>query len=78
MAKGQSAKADATPAKVGPVKYLGQVRQEARKVVWPAWNEVWKTTILVMLMVVIMGLFFFVVDWALVNIVRLVLGIGGA
>lgn len=62
--------------KVGPVKYVGQVRQEARKVVWPGWTEVYKTTILVMLMVIIMGLFFFVVDWALANIVQFVLGLG--
>ena len=68
--------AEKTADKVSPVKYLGQVRQEGRKVVWPSWNEVYKTTILVMIMVAIMGLFFFVVDWALANIVQLILGIG--
>ena len=62
--------------KVSPVKYLGQVRQEGRKVVWPTWAEVYKTTILVMIMVAIMGLFFFVVDWALANLVQLILRIG--
>ena len=65
----------ATP-KVGPVKYLGQVRQEARKVVWPGWPEVYKTTILVMIMVVLMGAFFFVVDWAVANITQFILGFG--
>jgi len=74
--------ADATAAsesaapKVGPVKYVGQVRQEARRVVWPGWPEVWKTTVLVMILFVLMGLFFFVVDWALANIVQLILGLG--
>jgi len=68
--------AEKSAEKVSPVKYLGQVRQEGRKVVWPSWNEVYKTTILVMIMVAIMGLFFFVVDWALANIVQLILGIG--
>ncbi|GGX75830.1 hypothetical protein GCM10011309_27340 [Litorimonas cladophorae] len=62
--------------KVGPIKYVGQVRQEARRVVWPGWPEVWKTTILVMLLFVLMGVFFFIVDWALANIVQLVLGLG--
>lgn len=62
--------------KVGPVKYIGQVRQEARRVVWPGWPEVWKTTVLVMILFVLMGAFFFVVDWALANIVQLVLGLG--
>lgn len=68
--------AEKSAEKVSPVKYLGQVRQEGRKVVWPSWVEVYKTTILVMIMVAIMGLFFFVVDWALANIVQLILGIG--
>lgn len=74
-AAGSTSSDSATP-KVGPVKYVGQVRQEARKVVWPGWTEVYKTTILVMLMVVIMGLFFFVVDWILANVVQFVLGLG--
>jgi preprotein translocase subunit SecE len=65
----------ATP-KVGPVKYVGQVRQEARRVVWPGWPEVWKTTILVMILFVLMGIFFFFVDLALANIVKFVLGLG--
>ena len=72
-----SAEADAAP-KVGPVKYVGQVRQEARKVVWPTWRETLTTTILVMIMVVVMGIFFFFVDWALASIVRFVLSFGGA
>jgi len=62
--------------KVGPVKYVGQVRQEARRVVWPGWPEVWKTTVLVMILFVLMGAFFFVVDWALANIIKIVLGLG--
>lgn len=66
----------AAAPKVGPVKYVGQVRQEARRVVWPGWPEVWKTTILVMLLFVLMGVFFFIVDWALANIVQLILGLG--
>ncbi len=55
--------AEAKQDKVSPVKYLGQVRQEGRKVVWPTWRETMTTTILVMIMVIIMGAFFFVVDW---------------
>ncbi|MEP1229366.1 MAG: preprotein translocase subunit SecE [Litorimonas sp.] len=69
---------DTAAAKVGPVKYVGQVRQEARKVVWPTWRETFTTTILVMIIVVIMGVFFFFVDWALASLVRLVLSLGGA
>ena len=76
-AKAGNAKDDKSPS-VGPVQYLGQVRQEARKVVWPTWRETLTTTILVMIMVILMGIFFFIVDWALANIIRMVLGLGGA
>ena len=67
---------EAAAPKVGPVKYVGQVRQEARRVVWPGWPEVWKTTVLVMILFILMGAFFFVVDWALANIIQVVLGLG--
>ncbi|MEP3888890.1 MAG: preprotein translocase subunit SecE [Hellea sp.] len=72
--------ADTKPAKdkVGPVKYVGQVRQEARKVVWPTWRETITTTILVMIMVVLMGIFFFIVDWALASVIKVILGFGGS
>jgi len=63
--------------KVGPVQYVGQVRQEARRVVWPGWPEVWKTTVLVMILFILMGIFFFFVDWVLANVVKLILGFGG-
>ena len=76
----QAAAASSAPEssvpKVGPVKYVGQVRQEARRVVWPAWPEVWKTTVLVMILFVLMGIFFFIVDTALANIVQVILGLG--
>ena len=67
---------EAAAPKVGPVKYVGQVRQEARRVVWPGWPEVWKTTVLVMILFILMGAVFFVVDWALANIIQVVLGLG--
>lgn len=74
MAEAKPAKTD----KVGPVKYVGQVRQEARKVVWPTWRETLTTTILVMIMVVLMGIFFFIVDWALASLIKIILGLGGS
>ncbi len=75
MAESKPAKDKAT-VKVGPVKYVGQVRQEARKVVWPTSRETITTTILVMIMVVLMGIFFFIVDWALASIIKLILALG--
>jgi len=78
MADGKTIKSD----KVGPAKYVGQVRQEARKVVWPNWQETSTTTILVMIMVIIMGIFFFFVDLITSNSVNFFLrffgGTGGS
>lgn len=76
VAEATAPASESAAPKVGPVKYIGQVRQEARRVVWPGWPEVWKTTILVMILFVLMGIFFFFVDLALANIVKLVLGLG--
>lgn len=73
MADGKAAASE----KVSPIKYLGQVRQEGRKVVWPTSRETMTTTLLVMIMVVIMGAFFFVTDWFVNLIIQFVLGFGG-
>ena len=73
MAETKPAKTD----KVSPIKYLGQVRQEGRKVVWPSSRETITTTILVMVMVIIMGAFFFVVDWVVATVLKLILSLGG-
>ncbi|PHR92399.1 MAG: preprotein translocase subunit SecE [Robiginitomaculum sp.] len=63
-------------AKVGLVKYLGQVRQEGRKVVWPTPRETMVTTILVLIMMVLFGIFFFFVDWIAANGTQFLLNIG--
>ncbi|MGB6230664.1 MAG: preprotein translocase subunit SecE [Litorimonas sp.] len=82
MAKGKQAnpaKTDAQMApKVSPVKYLEQVQQEGRKVVWPTWKETRQTTILVMICVLLFGAFFFVVDYLIGVVVPWVLSFGSA
>ena len=62
--------------KVGPAQYVQQVRQETRKVIWPTGREVYVTSIMVLIVLIIMGAFFFVVDWVLANIVQFVLALG--
>ena len=62
--------------KVGPVKYVAQVRQEGRKVVWPTRRETVVTTILVMIMTILLGAFFFVVDSIVSAIVQFIIGLG--
>jgi preprotein translocase subunit SecE len=57
----------AAPARprVGPFKFLQQVRQEVLKVTWPTWKETYVTTAMVFVMVILAALFFFLIDWLL-------------
>ena len=59
------------PDKVSPAKYIAQVRQEGRKVVWPGWRETYTTTILVMIMVILMGIFFFFTDYVILSLIHI-------
>ncbi|MBT3307533.1 MAG: preprotein translocase subunit SecE [Rhodospirillaceae bacterium] len=60
-----------------PIEFLRQVRQEVSKVTWPSRRETITSTIMVILMVVFMALFFLMVDQVLSIGIRAVLGLGG-
>lgn len=47
---------------VGPVKFFQQVRAEMQKVTWTSRGETLVSTIMVLIMVAIMSLFFFTID----------------
>lgn len=49
-------------AKTSPAEFINQVRAEARKIVWPSSRETVQTTIMVIIMMTILSLFFFGVD----------------
>ncbi len=51
--------------KASPLEFLQQVRNEASKVTWTSRNETMVSTIMVLIMVAIMALFFFGVDQTL-------------
>lgn len=51
--------------KTNPFEFLQQVRNEAAKVTWTTRNETLVSTIMVLIMVAIMALFFFGVDQVL-------------
>ncbi|HLA03019.1 MAG TPA: preprotein translocase subunit SecE [Aestuariivirga sp.] len=59
-------------AKTGPVEFVQQVREEARKITWPARREVMISTAMVMIMVALASVFFLVVDailkWGIDNL----------
>jgi preprotein translocase subunit SecE len=48
--------------RVSPFEFLQQVRAEAEKVTWTTRNETWVSTLMVLVMVVIMAIFFLIVD----------------
>ena len=67
---------NSTMAKVSPLQFYRQVKQEVKKVSWPTKNEVVKTSIMVIILVTLASAFFFFVDQILGWIVKLVLGLG--
>ena len=63
-------------ATLNPFQFLQEVRQETSKVSWPTWNEVWITTVMVLIMVSMAALFFMAIDQILGAIVNFVLRVG--
>ncbi|HEX3431410.1 MAG TPA: preprotein translocase subunit SecE [Rhizomicrobium sp.] len=49
----------------GVIQFFREVQRETSKVTWPTWKETWLTTVMVFIMVGLMMLFFFAVDWLL-------------
>ena len=52
-------------------------RVELRKVVWPARKETLQVTVVVFVMVVLVAVYMWMIDWGLHEIVRVVTGITG-
>jgi preprotein translocase subunit SecE len=64
-------------AKINPLEFARQVRQEVGKVTWPTRKETAITTAMVFVMVVLAAIFFFIVDQVLSLLMRYVIGLGG-
>jgi preprotein translocase subunit SecE len=60
-------------AKTTPGDFIRQVRAETAKVVWPTRKETVTTTIMVGIMTMLLGVFFFGIDQIFSRIVRLLL-----
>ena len=58
---------------MNPLKFVDEVRQEVAKVIWPTPKEVWITTLMVLIMVTILSLFFMAVDLSIGAVVKSVL-----
>ena len=64
-------------AKISPMEFFQQVRQEISKVTWPSRKETGITTVMVFLMVFFCPIFFLAVDFLMGKGVDLLLQIGG-
>jgi len=62
-------------AKTSPIEFFNQVKAEANKIVWPTSRETMMTTIMVVIMTGMLGLFFFGIDAFFGWIVRMLLGL---
>ena len=60
--EGKAADTAKKKKKTSPLEFLQQVRNEALKVTWTSRNETMVSTVMVLIMVAIMALFFFGVD----------------
>jgi preprotein translocase subunit SecE len=67
-------------AKTSPGEFFRQVRTEASKIVWPTSRETVVTTIMVVIMTSVLGIFFFGIDslfgWVVRTLLRLAAGQG--
>ena len=74
--RGAASEAGAKPKrKVGPLQFLRQVRAEGEKVTWTSRGETTVSTIMVLIMVAIMSLFFFLVDQLLRTVMPQILSL---
>jgi len=63
-------------SKITPTQFYQQVRQEVSKVTWPSRKETTVTSAMVFVMVIVVSLFFLVVDYILGTGVGYILGLG--
>jgi preprotein translocase subunit SecE len=63
-------------AKVSPFKFAQEVRQEVAKITWPSRRETTITTIMVFVMAALAGVYFWLADQVIFNVVTFVLRIG--
>jgi preprotein translocase subunit SecE len=58
--------------RTGPRQYFAEVKGEMKKVAWPPRQEIWQSTIVVVVGLVVMTALIFCFDWAAVHIVNYV------
>jgi preprotein translocase subunit SecE len=61
---------------VNPAKFAREVRQEAKRVVWPTRKETMVSTVMVLVLALVSCVFFVMADSLIGWVVRLILGMG--
>ena len=69
-------KMDRPMAKISPLQFFRQVKQEVKKVTWPTKKEVFQTSLMVIVLVAIAATFFFFVDQIFGWVVKSIFGAG--
>ncbi|AZL15941.1 preprotein translocase subunit SecE [Rickettsiales endosymbiont of Stachyamoeba lipophora] len=59
------------------IDYFKQVKQEVRKVEFPARKEVITTLLIITAVVIFFSVFFLIVDGVVLKLTKMILGIGG-
>jgi preprotein translocase subunit SecE len=44
-------------------RYLGEVRAEVRKVTWPGWDELRKSTVVIIIFIIVLGIVISLMDY---------------
>ena len=65
MAVTAKKRAETAPQGGGAVRFLREVYDELRKVVWPTWGELYRYTLVVIFTVLVIGVFIGGVDYLL-------------
>lgn len=62
-------------AKTTPLEFVRQVQAERKKITWPTRRETVMTGVMVMMMTLLLGVFFFTIDSIFEAIVKLLLSL---
>ena len=57
-------------------QFVGEARQELKRITWPTRKQIATSTWIVLLMVIIMGMFFGITDYIVGKIVKFILNVG--
>jgi preprotein translocase subunit SecE len=66
-------RAEQRPSEFAPGRFLREVFEELRKVVWPTWGELYRYTLVVIFTVILLGIFIGGTDFLLEQIAKRVI-----